>query len=160
MPMTLDEAKVISRVYRNTYQGVPQYWNNQITRVRTMGFAETFAGRRVKVMGEWLGRNGWSMGSTAINFRIQGTGADQKYLAMMCIEDTVRDVGGYFAWDLHDGIYLYIPVDRVEEAAVKIKDILDNLPYGSAWGFHPPIPMPWDCKVGPSWGDLKEFKFN
>ena len=34
------------------------------------------------------------MGSTAINYRIQGTGADQKHLAMMVIKDYLRQIGG------------------------------------------------------------------
>jgi len=23
------------------------------------------------------------------------------------------------------------------------------------WGFHPPIPLPWDAMIGPNWGDLE-----
>ena len=41
-----------------------------------------------------------------------------------------------------------------------MKPMLDNLPYKEAWGFTPPIPMPWDCKVGKAWGRLKEQKFS
>lgn len=98
------------------------------------------------------------MGSTAINYRIQGTGADQKYLALMVLKPILVEIGAYFAWDLHDGIYLYVPDDRLESAAVRIRMVLDNLPYQRAWGFTPPVPMPWDCKLGPSWGALKEWK--
>ena len=36
-----------------------------------------------------------------------------------------------------------------------MKPMLDNLPYESAWGFHPPIPLPFDCKAGKTWGSLK-----
>jgi DNA polymerase I-like protein with 3'-5' exonuclease and polymerase domains len=97
------------------------------------------------------------MESTSINYPIQGTGADQKYLAMACIAPYLRDIGAYFAWDLHDGVYLFVPNDKVQRAAVDIKYILDNLPYKRAWGFSPPIPLTWDCKTGPSWGGLRDY---
>jgi DNA polymerase I-like protein with 3'-5' exonuclease and polymerase domains len=157
IPMQLPQAKLIHSTYQRTYVKVPIYWRNQIARTKACGYVETLAGRRVTVQGDWSGTMGWSMGSTSINFRIQGTGADQKYLAMACIKDYVHSIGGRFAWDLHDGIYIYVPKSKTKEAARVIKQLLDNLPYKQAWGFTPPIPMPWDVKVGPSWGHLKEY---
>jgi hypothetical protein len=55
-------------------------------------------------------------------------------------------------------LYFYVPVAKAAKAQADIKYLLDNLPYRKAWGFTPPIPLPWDCKVGPSWGQLKEVK--
>ena len=159
IPMTLDEAKMIHRVYRNTYKRVPIYWNEQIERTKQLGYVETFAGRRVKVQGDWSGPRAWSMGSTAINYRIQGTGADQKYLALMMLADYLDEVGAIFGWDLHDGLYFYVPDAKVYDFLHYVKDILDNLPYEAVWKFPMPIPLTWDAKVGPSWGDLKEYHF-
>lgn len=159
MPMELPEAQRIHSTYQRTYPQVPQYWARQIALTRQMGYVETFAGRRVQVVGDWDGDWGWSMGSTAINYRIQGTGADQKYLAMMMLKPYLVSIGARFGWDLHDGIYMYVPDAQVERAAVDIKLILDNLPYQEAWGFTPPIPLPWDCKTGKSWGGLRKWKF-
>jgi DNA polymerase I-like protein with 3'-5' exonuclease and polymerase domains len=158
LPMELDQAKLIHRTYQRAYQRVPIYWDKQIASTKRRGYVETFAGRRVQVRGNWEGKDGWSMGSTAINYRIQGTGADQKYLAMMVMRSYLVEIGAYFAWDLHDGIYLYVPTAMVEKAVVHIGKLLNNLPYKQAWGFTPPIPLPWDCKVGASWGSLKEWK--
>lgn len=158
LPMDLDTAALIRRTYLTAYRMVPLYWENQISSTKKQGYVETFAGRRVQVAGDWE-KNGWSMGSTAINYRIQGTGADQKYLALQVLKPYLIEIGAYFAWDLHDGIYLYVPDAQVERAAVEIKAKLDNLPYQQAWDFTPPVPMPWDCKAGPSWGDLEEWKY-
>lgn len=158
MDMQLSEAQHIHAVYPQSYQRVPEYWKQQIYDTKLKGYVETFAGRRVSVVGNWDGPFGWSMGSTSINYRIQGTGADQKYLALAVLKSYLVEIGAYFAWDLHDGIYLYVPNAMVERAAVEIKRRLDNLPYQRAWGFTPPIELPWDCKVGASWGHLKEFK--
>lgn len=160
LPMELPEAQRIHKTYQRTYIGVPRYWHNQITLTKERGWVETLAGRRVQVKGDWSGRMGWSMGSTSINYRIQGTGADQKYLALSVIKPYLTKIGAYFAWDLHDGIYLYVPNDKVRQAAHDIRHLLINLPYKKAWDFTPPIELPWDCKVGPSWGALKDFKFD
>lgn len=158
IPMELPEAQRIHRTYQRTYTKVPQYWERQIRLTKSRGYVETLSGRRVQVVGDWDGPNGWSMESTSLNYPVQGTGADQKYLALSVIKPFLTEIGGFFAWDLHDGIYLWIPDAMVEIAARGIKRLLDTLPYEQAWGFSPPIPLPWDCKYGKSWGGLKEWK--
>lgn len=159
IPLEMPEAYRIHKTYQETYPGVPGYWDRQIALVKQLGYVETYGGNRIKVEGDWNGGWGWSMGSTAINARIQGTGADQKHLAMAVIKDYLRSIGGRFLFDLHDGLYLLIPSVIRPKAVVEMKRMLDNLPYQQAWGFTPPIPMPWDCKVGKAWGRLKEVKF-
>ena len=159
IPMELPQAMLIHSVYQRTYKMVPVFWKQQIAKVKRLGYAETLAGRRVKVVGDWNGRMGWSMGSTSINYPIQGTGADQKYLAMMCIKDFIYSNGCKFTLDMHDGIYVLVPKPMRAKIAVGVKMILDTLPYRQAWGITPPIPLPWDCKVGSSWGTLKEYDY-
>jgi DNA polymerase I len=158
LPMELPEAQMIHKTYQMTYRQVPLYWQKQISMTKRLGYVETLAGRRVQVVGNWAGSSAWSMGSTAINYRIQGTGADQKYLAISVLRPYLRRIGANFGWDLHDGIYMYVPDAHVLRAAEEIPKILANLPYEKAWGFSPPIPLPWDCKIGGSWGALKEYK--
>lgn len=159
IPMEMPQAEFIWSTYQKTYPGVPIYWKFQIARTQRLGYVETMAGRRVSVQGDWTGSYGWSMGSTAINYRIQATGADQKYLAIMVLKPYLTTIGAYFGWDLHDGLYFYVPNAQVARAAVIMKYRLDNLPYKEAWGFTPPIPMPWDCSTGGSWGTLKNWEF-
>ena len=158
IPMELPEAQRIHRTYQSTYTQVPIYWDRQIGIVRKQGYAETLAGRRVQVVGDWDGKLGWQMESTSLNYPVQGTGADQKYLALKVLKPYLLDVCGRFAWDLHDGIYLWVPDDKVEKVLVEGRRLLNHLPYESEWGFTPPIPLPWDAKFGKSWGALKEWK--
>lgn len=158
MDMTPDESRRTRNTYLNVYVGVPQYWAQQIAITRRRGWVETLAGRRVQVVGNWDGAQAWSMESTAINYRIQGTGADQKYLALAVLRPYLHRIGARFAWDLHDGLYFYVPDAQVNAAAETIPAMLLDLPYREAWGFTPPITMPWDCKIGPSWGDLQEYR--
>jgi DNA polymerase I-like protein with 3'-5' exonuclease and polymerase domains len=160
IPMELPEAQRIHSIYQKTYPGVPVYWERQIALVKQLGYVETFGGNRVRVEGDWNGTWGWSMGSTAINTRIQGTGADQKHLAMKHLKHLINQFDGRFLFDLHDGLYMVLPTDKRAKAVDVMKPVLDNLPYDREWGFTPPIPMPWDCKVGRAWGRLKEQKFS
>ena len=166
IPLELPEAQRIHATYQRTYPGVPGYWDRQIALVKQLGYVETFGGNRVRVEGDWNGGWGWSMGSTAINTRIQGTGADQKHLAIAVIKHPLNQAGGRMLFDLHDGLYLAIPSAIREKTVIQLKRLLDNLPYKQAWGFEPPIPMPWDCKVGRggtpecAWGRMKEVKFD
>lgn len=154
-----EEAQRIQRVYLSTYPGIQRYWVTQIQSAQNKGYVETIPGRRVRIAGQWGSEMSWQMEGTAINYPVQGTGAEQKYLALRCVREYVNEISARFAWDLHDGLYFYVPISKVEDAAYTIKEILDNLPYEATWDFKPPIPMPWDCKVGPSWGDLKPFEF-
>lgn len=159
IPLEMPAAHRIHATYQAAYPGVPKYWAHQIALVKGLGYVETFGGNRINVVGDWNGSFGWSMGSTAINARIQGTGADQKHLAIAVIKDYLRQIGGRFMFDLHDGLYLAIPSGIRPKAVDVMKQMLDNLPYQEAWGFTPPVPMPWDCKVGKAWGHLVEQKF-
>ena len=158
MPMTIREAEHIWRTYSRTYTMVPVYWDNQIMKVKRAGYVETYAGRRVQMNGDWNDRKlRWSLESTAINFPIQGTGADQKYLALMCLRDYCREHAIRFLFDMHDGLYFLIPKAITEIAVPHMKHVLDTLPYKKAWGFEPPVQMTFDAKVGPSWGGLKKW---
>ena len=155
--MNMQTAMDIHDLYRQSYSNVPVYWDRQIELTIRRQYVETFAGRRVQVKGDW-NKNGWAMGSTAINYRIQGTGADQKYLALMVIRDYINSIGARFFLDLHDGIYLLVPDRYAKTAAAHIVNELDNLPYGPCWSFIPSIPLPFDVKMGKSWGTLASWQ--
>lgn len=157
MPISMDEAQHIHATYHATYPGVKQYWKRKIAEARRKGYAETLAGRRVQLASGWNDRNlGWKLESTAVNFPIQGVGADQKYLAIMVLQNYLRQCGGYFYFELHDGLYAILPEHNAMKAGKRIQKALSNLPYQQAWGFTPPIPLPFDMKIGDNWGDLKE----
>ena len=157
IPMTLPQAEHIHRTYPRTYVCVPEYWTRQKHKVKNLGYAETVAGRRVEVKGNWVGSGKWQLESTAINYPVQGTGAEMKYLALAVLKNYCQANRIKFLWDMHDGLYFDVPNAILQRAAVEMKWLLDNLPYAKAWGFTPPVPLPWECKTGTSWGDLHEF---
>jgi DNA polymerase-1 len=146
------------QMYQDTYRSVPIYWQDSIKLARAKGYAETLAGRRVQLKGTWRGKAAYPLEQTAINYRIQGTGADQKYLAMLILKNELPRFNGHFYFDLHDGLYSIVPKGKSEAAFWHLKPLISNLPYKRAWGVDLPIAFPVDGKLGPSWGELVEMK--
>lgn len=152
-------------IYRQSYVGVGGppgwkiggYWLNQIQKCKQLGYAETFAGRRVQLKGSWAGDMKWPMESTSINYPIQGTGGDQKYLALAVARNHLPEFGGYFYYELHDGLFFIFPEDKALKAAEFFHPLLSNLPYEKAWNIKLPVDFPVDAQVGPSWGELKDL---
>lgn len=157
LPMELPEAQMIHATYLRNYPGVPAYWSKQIAMCTAQRFVQTLAGRRVKLPRVHR-LNEWSVQSTTLNYPVQGVGADQKYLALATLKPYMVQHGIKFALELHDGIYLYIPDELVGKCVPEIKHLLGTLPYAKAWGFTPPIPLPFDAKTGKSWGNLKDWE--
>ncbi|MDH3349788.1 MAG: hypothetical protein OEM02_17000, partial [Desulfobulbaceae bacterium] len=85
---------------------------------------------------------------------IQGTGGDQKYLAMAVAKNMLPKYDGKFYYELHDGLFFFFPEKKAAKAAVDMCEALSNLPYKAAWGVDLPIKFPVDAKIGESWGDL------
>jgi len=93
-----------------------------------------------------------------INYPIQGTGADKKYLALAVLRNLLPRWGGKFYMELHDGVFVIVPPDKSRQAGEVIQKQLSNLPYKSAWGIDLPIHFPVDAKISSeSWGDLKNL---
>ena len=157
-----EESELIIKTYRKTYRKVPRYWSTQISFAKNYGYVETLAGRRVQLgdFQSWAPEFRWHHESTAINFPIQGAGADQKYLALLVARNYLPRVGGRFLMELHDGMFFRVPKGVGEKAARDIKRLLSNLPYRRAWGldYDLPVAFPVDVKRGPHWGALKELK--
>lgn len=166
--MDVDE-NFISRtqaIYKSSYPdvgGPPNvriggYWASQIAKCKALGYAETFAGRRVQLNDSWAGKFKWAQESTAINYPIQGTGGDQKYLALAVARNLLPKFGGYFYYELHDGLFFIFPKDKVIAASEVFLKELSNLPYKTAWGIDLPIQFPVDAKLGASWGELEDLE--
>lgn len=158
LTLEFDQARVIHSTYQRTYTRVPEYWRRQVADAGRQGYVSTPAGRRINLglKTEWDQNWRWSYESTAINFPVQGAGADQKYLALLALKDYLAKVDGRFYFELHDGMFIVVPDQYAERAAHEVRHLLSNLPYRKAWGVDFPVQFPVDAKMGPSWGELKE----
>lgn len=161
--MGLDQARLIHATYQRSYPAVPLYWKAQQHWVKNNTWIENLAGRRVWLRPlherSHLGRatDRWAYDSTAVNYPIQSMGAEQKYLALLYLVRELPKFHGFFYYELHDGLFVIIPNGLVADAVPVLKYGLSNLPYQKAFGINLDIPMPVDCKVGPSWGELSEW---
>lgn len=151
-------ARRLHGLFRTTYKRVPEYWETSVYAAKENGFAETRGGRRVFIS-DWSRANAWSAESTAINFPIQGTGADMKVLGIAMIDDMLYRNGGKYLLDLHDAIFCLVPdTSNGYDVASQIKNTLSSLPYKEIYNWEPRVSLPVDLKVGKRWGSLEEIK--
>jgi DNA polymerase-1 len=154
---TLSDATFAREMYLKLYRGIPNYWSETVRKARLNGFVENLAGRKI-FLNQWSERECWKSEQKAINFPIQSSGADQKVLGLYELQKNILsiDTDIKFAWDLHDGLYFYIPECEMQfELICQMTDILNNLHYSTAWGWNPQVKFPVEVKVGKRWGELK-----
>ena len=149
-------AKQWLMTYQQTYPGVPLYWQRAIDKARTLGYAETFAGRRFYI-DEWDNPEMlWQSESSAINFPIQGFGADMKEAGIYWMMHRFPSLR--FLFDLHDGLFvLGEEGDDFKSTMLEVKDALDHIPYHSLWRWEPHIPLIWDIEMGYAWGKMEKI---
>lgn len=142
-------------LYHSTYPEVKTYWQRAINLARTRGYAETLAGRRYYIT-KWDAENRWSSESSAINFPIQGSGADMKNLAITQLAKHFPQFE--FVFDVHDGIFVWADKNKQGmQDVLAAKEMLNAMDYEAAWGWKPRIPLTWDASVGVTWGEMKEI---
>jgi len=159
--LSMDESVMLVQLFKQTYPRVVQFWKEAIALAKQKGYAETAGGRRVYFdPADWDYRSdpkrAYASEQTAINFPVQGTGADQKFLGIALTDAYAYPRGAIYMLDLHDALFYLIPDDgHAHETAREIKHILNTLPYKEVFGWTPTVPMPVDAKIGPSWGDME-----
>jgi DNA polymerase I-like protein with 3'-5' exonuclease and polymerase domains len=150
-------VKASLNMYKRSYPGVPHYWQEAIFKSSKCGYAETFAGRRINLNGDWRNKKtSWALESTAINYPVQGSGGEMKYLALAVAKSILLKYSSFLYFELHDGIYVISPRAKTKACFMELRRVLSNLPYKQIWGREFPIKFPVDGKVGNSWGQLRE----
>jgi len=154
---TEQDAYNARMTYLRLYSGIPSYWMSSPFKAQRCGFVESMGGRRCSLT-RWDTLNRYRSSQTAINFPIQATGADQKILALYCLRDFMQRNGIQLAWDLHDGLFFYVPDCMMQvDLVLEMVEILNNLPYKKAWDWQPQVDFPVEAKIGKCWGKLKEI---
>lgn len=142
------------RTWHRAYARVKEYWKSAIATGRGLGYAETLGGRQYKLQ-YWGKDSRWGTESSAINFPIQGTGADMKELAIWQLQ--VHFPEFIFWFDLHDGLHYLVPVAVSDDRLREGRGMLNALDYFKHWGADISVPLVWDCQVGPNWAELEEL---
>jgi len=157
--LTLEEATIYwSNFLERDYPEVQTYHGVQEDIVREFKFVESPLGRirhlplidsPDKEISSKAVRN-------AINSPTQGTASDLTMLSMVEID---RQYKMCLFMMVHDNIAAYVPEDEVEINAVRMKNVMENLPLDKLFGWNPSIPFTVDVEYGPNLADLTEIKF-
>lgn len=149
--MTIETGMFLVKTFKRTYPGVVSYWDETVATARALGYTESLGGRRYK-LSEW-GGNAWSTESSAINFPIQGSGADMKEIAIATLFQKFPEV--FFGLDLHDCMFNFTDSKYSQELRVEVLKTLNEIDYSKYWGFELPCPLTYDSGHGKTFRDVK-----
>ncbi|MDH3223249.1 MAG: DNA polymerase, partial [Gemmatimonadota bacterium] len=124
-----------------------RYLDEQVALAKDRGFVETLLGRR-RFVPELRSKN-WNVRQfgerIAQNTPIQGTAADMIKLAMIRVDEALRDQGGVdLLLQVHDELVFEVREGQVEKVAVVVKEAME-----SAMTLDVPIRVDWGS--GPTW---------
>lgn len=143
--LTKQQAGQLLREYKNQYPEVTNYWEMAVS----YPMAHTVYARWHRPTNDYQGDQ------TRINFPIQGTGADMKYI---CITHMSKHHPEFmFCLDMHDGMHYFVDETYPDPLLLEVAAELEHL-FTVGGRFH--CPMPVEVKAGSHWGNLKEIKKN
>ena len=145
------EAQEFINTYFATYSGISYYMLAIKEQARSQGFVTTLLGRKRHIP-ELSARNPTLRAAgerMAINMPIQGTAADIVKIAMIRLDERLRD-GGFRARPLlqvHDELLLEVPRGEVDRLIPVLRDAMESaLPLD--------VPLTVDVKVGDDWDTM------
>ena len=151
LKITSKEAKEIILNYFASFPTVKHFLGKIQDDVKRIGYVETILGRRR--LFDYENATGMQKASfmrESINTVFQGSAADLIKLSMLKIEGylTKEKIDGMMLLQIHDELIFEIKEEIVDEVAIKLKDIMENI-------MTLEIPLVCSVSVGDSWGELK-----
>jgi DNA polymerase-1 len=125
-----EEGKEMIDQYFERFPGIQTYIDETVKEAKDTGFVKTLLGRR-RYIPDINSRN-WNVRGfaerTAINMPIQGTAADIIKLAMIKIDDLLRDSDykSRMLLQVHDELIFEIHEDETQELPAKLKEMMEN----------------------------------
>ena len=150
-----EEAQKFIADYFAAYEGIRRYTVEMKILARDQGFVTTLLGRR-RYLPELTARNGAlrSAGERmAINMPIQGTAADGMKIAMVRVDEALRERGlrSRMLLQVHDELVFETDADELPELAELAKEIMESaLPLD--------VPLEVDLKVGSNWEQMDRYE--
>ncbi len=145
-----DDAKKFINAYFEKFQGVAKYMREIREFAKKNGYVETEIGRRRYI--PEINSSNFQLQSAAermaINMPIQGLASDIMKIAMLNVaKEFENNASVAMLLQVHDEIILEVREDLAEEAAQKIKNILEN-------AYKLKVPLVANISIGDNWGEL------
>jgi DNA polymerase-1 len=144
------EAQRYIQDYFTRYAGVRRFIDRQIAEVRRTGETRTLFGRR-RPIPDINSRNPNARGfaeRTAVNTPLQGTAADLIKLAMIRIDQKLRNRQASMLLQVHDELVFEVPPEELEELRKLVKQEMETV-------HRLEVPLLVDLGSGPNWRDAK-----
>jgi DNA polymerase-1 len=145
-------AKTYIETYFERYRGVQRFIEETLETVRRDQSVKTHFGR-VRPISDIQSRNPNMRGfaeRTAINTPLQGTAADLIKLAMLRIDQLIRDrrLKSQMTLQVHDELLFDVVPEEVQELQELVKQEMEHVAEFS-------VPIVAEVGIGPNWRDLK-----
>lgn len=144
-----DEAQHYIHTYFARYPGVEAYMENTRNKAAELGYVETLYGRRL-YLPEIHSKNGMRRKAaerTAINAPMQGSAADIIKLAMISIDDWLREEpDARVIMQVHDELVFEVRESKTEIITKKISQIMEEI-------VELDVPLLVDVGVGKNWDE-------
>ncbi len=144
------DAQEYINVYFARYPGVKRFMDETRELARERGYVETVYGRRLylpEIRSSNHARRQYAE-RTAINAPMQGTAADVIKMAMLAVDDWLREdaPGIRMIMQVHDELVFEIPEDRVQVAIDRIRDLMSGVAKLS-------VPLTVEAGTGSNWAE-------
>ena len=151
--ISLDEAKSFREEYFSNFSGLKNYLDFSLENAKKLGYAETIFGRKrfLPLLGGF-GRMARGQERIAVNMPIQGLAADIIKIAMVKIQEFIKEK--HMEKDvitliqIHDELILEVKSEIIKEVVSPFKDIMES---AAKLG----VPLKADVRIGNKWGEMK-----
>lgn len=148
--ISYEDASGFIETYFNTYPNIRTYINDTLEHGRSKGFVETLYGRRRYVPElHASNRNVREAGERlAYNMPIQGTAADIMKIAMIKLEEPLKELEAHLLLQVHDELVIEAPEAKAEEVAKVTEEVMRG-------AVELTVPLDVEAGIGPNWFDAK-----
>jgi DNA polymerase I-like protein with 3'-5' exonuclease and polymerase domains len=139
--MKLEEAEIFRDRFFKAYSGIAN-WHARMKKAVNITETRTLSGRRCIFTGD--------PGVTGLlNTPVQGTAADIAKKALGMLVSEVKSLQGHIIATVHDEILLEVPEEKAEEAAERLKDVMER-----AGAFYlKKVPVVAETIIADSWAE-------
>ena len=154
--LSRQEAQRFIDEYWARLPGVRAYFDNLLQSGVTNGYVETMGGRR-RSLPELTASNQMRRNAAermAINMPLQGSAADIMKVAMLRVDERIREakLPAVMILQVHDELVLEVDADHTMEVAREIKDVMEN-----AWELS--VPLEVEVSAGQNWNQMDDLVF-